>query len=344
MPRRAIWLFLAAVLSCPAGTALASVQKTIPDVPAYLWYRGCGPTAGAMIIGYWDAHGFDNLIVGSNDWNTNQLAIKTMIASVGHDADYWPTPDRKPPPAYHANDSLADFMWANRDPLGQGLSYDRMQGFGLSGYANYRGYPNSTNSYLYDDIWATLVGEIDAGRPMELYVDSTGDGIADHFVTVVGYDDTPGANQYRAYHASTWDFDMHWHSFDVPDVGRPYGVASGATFNPEPGPPPIQAGDANRDGVVDAADYLALKSNFGISGATWEQGDFDKDGNVGWDDLQAMMSNFSPSLIGAPATNPEPATLGLLALGGLALIRRRRRSLGGQVPRRRPGRRRFAQG
>jgi hypothetical protein len=330
MTRRAIWVFLAAVVSCAGGTALAGVQKTIPDVPSYYWYRGCGPTAGGMIIGYWDAHGFDNLIVGSNDWNTNQQAIKTMIASPGHDADYWPTPDRKPPPDYHADDCLADFMRASRDPQGQGSSYDRNQGFGLSGYAKYRGYLNSTNSFWYFEygLWETLVAEIDADRPMELYVDQSGDGIADHFVTVVGYDDTPGAYQYRAY--NTYDFVMHWYSFDVPDVGRPYGVVSGATFNP--GPPLIQPGDADRDGDVDAADYMALKSNFGTGpGATWEQGDFNRDGNVDRDDLLLLEGNYGQSssqslaLRGAIEGVPEPATLGLLALGGLALLRRKRR-------------------
>jgi hypothetical protein len=96
-----------------------------------------------------------------------------------------------------------------------------------------------------------------------------------------------------------------------------------------------QPGDADYNGVVDAADYLALKSNFGTaSGATWEQGDFNNDGKVGWDDLQALMGNFGPRQpIGASAPTPELATLGLLALGGLALI-----------PRKQTGRRRFPHG
>jgi hypothetical protein len=237
MTRRAIWLFLAAVLSCPVGTALAAT-KTISDVPSYPWYRGCGPTAGGMIIGYWDANGFPNLITagdGTNSWSTNQQGILTMIASVGHDTDYWPMPDRTPPPPVHADDCLADFMWANRDPWDQGGSYDFMQGVGLTGYANYCGYPNSTSSYSYfGGLWAILVGEINADRPMEFCVDSTGNGTPDHFVTVVGYDDTPGALQYRAY--NTDGAGMYWYSFDVPAVGRPYGVESGTTFKPIPEP------------------------------------------------------------------------------------------------------------
>jgi autotransporter-associated beta strand protein len=89
-------------------------------------------------------------------------------------------------------------------------------------------------------------------------------------------------------------------------------------------------GDTNSDGVVDAVDYIALKTNFGVTeGATLAMGNFDaeSDGNVDWDDLQILLANFGTrSVGGAPAVTPEPATLGLLAIGALAILRRRRRS------------------
>ena len=87
-------------------------------------------------------------------------------------------------------------------------------------------------------------------------------------------------------------------------------------------------GDANDDGVIDATDYITVKQNFGTtSGATWAQGNFNGGvGTVDWADLQILMANFGTrSVDGAPAA-PEPATLGLLAIGVLAVIRRRRRS------------------
>jgi len=89
-------------------------------------------------------------------------------------------------------------------------------------------------------------------------------------------------------------------------------------------------GDTNGDNVVDAADYIAIKTNLGLTGtgATLEKGNvtgaMGVDGTVDWDDLQLLMANFGKTL-GAPAT-PEPATLGLLAIGALALLRRRRRA------------------
>jgi MYXO-CTERM domain-containing protein len=87
-------------------------------------------------------------------------------------------------------------------------------------------------------------------------------------------------------------------------------------------------GDTNGDFVVDAADYIAVKQNFGMTeGATLAQGNFDSDidGNVDWDDLQILMAKFGTRSIGGAPPAPEPAALGLLAIGAVAVIRRRRR-------------------
>jgi autotransporter-associated beta strand protein len=89
-------------------------------------------------------------------------------------------------------------------------------------------------------------------------------------------------------------------------------------------------GDTNGDKVVDAADYVTLKKNFGAGpGAAGKEtiGDFNGDGNVNYADLQTLMGAMGTgSSGGAPATTPEPATLGLLAIGALAMLRRNRRS------------------
>jgi hypothetical protein len=74
-------------------------------------------------------------------------------------------------------------------------------------------------------------------------------------------------------------------------------------------------GDADFDGSVSFADYLALEANFGKTAMSWEQGDFNNDGTVTFSDYLLLEANFGKTI-------PEPATLSLLALGGL-MIRRR---------------------
>jgi autotransporter-associated beta strand protein len=85
-------------------------------------------------------------------------------------------------------------------------------------------------------------------------------------------------------------------------------------------------GDTNNDGVVDAADYLAVKQNLGLTtGATLGQGNVDGDDDVDWDDLQVVMTNFGTGASTTPAMTPEPCSAMLLVLGAMAVVRRRAR-------------------
>ena len=82
-------------------------------------------------------------------------------------------------------------------------------------------------------------------------------------------------------------------------------------------------GDVNLSTCVDDDDLSLLLANWNI-GTTWGTGDLNASGNVDDDDLSLLLANWGTGCSPAPEAVPEPMTVTLLALGGLALIRRRR--------------------
>jgi len=78
--------------------------------------------------------------------------------------------------------------------------------------------------------------------------------------------------------------------------------------------------DFNLDGVVNATDLQLMKNSFGLSGIGFAAGNANCDTVVNATDLQILKDVFGQSATGVP----EPLTLGLLAVGGAALLRRRK--------------------
>jgi len=90
---------------------------------------------------------------------------------------------------------------------------------------------------------------------------------------------------------------------------------------------PTLPGDANDNGFVDDDDLAILLSNWESDPGTittWALGDFTADTDVDDDDLAVLLGNWTGPAPGGAAV-PEPATLALLGLGGVATLRRRRK-------------------
>jgi len=102
-------------------------------------------------------------------------------------------------------------------------------------------------------------------------------------------------------------------------------------------------GDANLDGIVNAADFTILAANFNQTVTAWDQGDFNYDGLVNAADFTDLAANFNQSVSGAASAGdvaaldafaaanglladvPEPTSFGLSIFGAVGILFRRRR-------------------
>ena len=107
-------------------------------------------------------------------------------------------------------------------------------------------------------------------------------------------------------------------------------------------------GDANLDGTVNGSDFSILAANFGLGHTNWDQGDFLYGSSVNGSDFSALAANFGQGDANAAVTQadvaaldafaaanglpmpviaavPEPVSTGILTLGAIGVLSRRRR-------------------
>ncbi len=220
----------------PPGTdrgflGVTKAQVTIPNVPAYIWHHGCGPTATGMLIGYWDLE-YPFLVDGDATYQSD--GVNRMIADDNGSSDcfddYWDhyrdyscpldngsnlIPDESEPGGNpHTDNCVADFMKTSQSYYGNayGWSYFSEVDDAIIEYINYMA-PGlevyATNHYFGEFSFQDYQNEIDNGRPVGTIVDTDGDGSTDHFVTGIGYD--ADNNYYGIY--DTWDQNVHWYEW-----------------------------------------------------------------------------------------------------------------------------------
>lgn len=301
------------------------VSGVLSGAPKYTWWYGCSPTSGGMMVGYWDGlSGFGNLYDGDAGlWGGGgDSGTKSMVASTAHIVagdengyTYGDWQNSTTYPNHEANpDCIADFMYTV-----DGGSYTEQITSGLEAYCEWDGaaYGNSQwitkdayeASAAYEDVayWGTpghtfdyqdFKAQIDAGRPMMLgliaYWPAT-HGWVGHSVVGYGYQD-----------------DM----FEV-KVPTPTG-----SLDLEVGGFAVMDTWSNGRAQSDWYDWGAVELHPTIDDDGVEWWPFVELLGASWTERMDWMVMDAVSL----EVVPEPATLSLLALGGLAMLVRRRRA------------------
>jgi Ca2+-binding RTX toxin-like protein len=263
----------------PAPSPSPTTTNVLTNVPHYEWYHGCGPTAAASVMGYWDLNGYSNLFDASG-WDQVKLTanVKDHISSPAHNAKYNSSPDNPnlPDPP---DTSLADFFHTSEGSLSYGGSYVSYADDCFTGYAAYRGYQfNAWTETFAQFGWDELKAEIDAGRPMGFCVDVNADRWVDHFIPVFGYDDRGADGLWYACY-TTWSEaeTVSWYRYTGTD-GTAWGVGYVTVVRPMSGPSGSQAGGSGSlfegtsgSGIVDALPPAFADSpdvvGFGTTGA-----------------------------------------------------------------------------
>lgn len=156
----------------PTPTPTPMPKHYIPGVPYYLQKRydknSCGPTSSATVCGYWDMHGYGNLIDNGDGMAHDGFQEGNVWEAVYHLME-----------CVNYNRYIGTWPWDIDD--------------GVKKFSNEAPYANF--SYIYSDAtyyysWSDIVNTIDKKRPpifnwwVENYDVSTG-----HFATIVGCDD-----------------------------------------------------------------------------------------------------------------------------------------------------------
>ena len=155
------FLAAAAVLSVCTGQAVLAQQVLLQGIPDYqqndfAGTNDCAPVAAANVLGYWDAHGFQDLISGTNDFGSNPAGVTALVDTL-----------------------KAKMHWT---PSGTQIAWIWI---GIAESVYEKGY-SFRSANLTRPSWAEIRQEPDRRRPaiLTLYHRSYG---AMHTVTLIGY-------------------------------------------------------------------------------------------------------------------------------------------------------------
>ncbi len=267
-------------------------------------------------------YGGGGLDIDSTTSTKEYLSLTNPITFSTHDAwsvAFWarrrPGTDDKSGMILGNPANRQDFIWLSNNPSQvQGLRF-RSTG---NQNANFGGFPDDGQFHH----WAVIA---DGAGNVAAYRDDVPQGSVP-MSTSSAFKITSVAH---AYSSTTQSMDGQIDELYIYDT-----AIDAATVHSLYMPELVTPGDANGNGYVDDTDLAIMLGNWEKDPAiisTWELGNFTEgslgDTDVDDSDLAVLLGNWTGPPPPAGAAVPEPATLSLLTLGGLAVMRRRRRGM-----------------
>lgn len=198
--------------------------NTLSNVPAFNWVYGCSATSAAMLMGYYDNVGYENMYTGpanggvcptdNSIWGSGESPLSATHQGIdgrvtrGHVDDYWVAYGSTAPDPFvtgnwteHAHaDCTGDFMGTNQDSLGNS-----------DGSTTFYYYPSGNPLYDYN------CGSDcrDGGYGLRLFTESRGYNVFHDGTNYQNY------NQYiYGYQGNTLGFTFDQFTAEI-DAGRP---------------------------------------------------------------------------------------------------------------------------
>ena len=217
-----------------------------------------------------------------------------------------------------------------QDPGGD-LDFDHNKAWGYTGFWNWSwGYYSGDVGGVANSVFGFEMDGIKGWMRLDFAANRTGVRLTEYYfdLLVVGDFDNDGdvdADDIDILCANmggdvgTYDMDG---DLDVDEDDMIYFIENLVQLQDGSGRVGTMRGDFNLDGFVNATDLAIMKPNFGLSGMLYSDGNANCDTVINGTDLAVLSGNIG---FAAPTgAIPEPITLGLLSIGGLALLRRRK--------------------
>ena len=164
----------------------------VEGVPPLIWSYGCSPTSSAMIMWYWDMHGFDKLVDYFFDrFDTVEKNFDTGVPNVQQELAI-----------AMGTDTLRGSSYL------PGIREGHVRVGAKNGYTIYSQLYNTNSS----GAWGIVKGEIDDGRPTHWTVGYySGPG---HSLCAIGYELTDTGEKFFIVY-NTWDLSEHKWALDT---------------------------------------------------------------------------------------------------------------------------------